>query len=232
MKKTIIITGTRKGIGRSLAEHYLTSGYEVFGCSRSPSDLNHGNYHHYELDVCDERAVVKMVNEAFLYHRRIDALINNAGIASMNALLLTPMSSLESIFSTNVFGSFLFLREVAKKMIRQKTGRIINLSTVAHPLQLEGESVYAASKAAVESFTKISARELGGYGITVNAIGPTPIETDLIKNVSADKMNALLSRQAIRRYGTAKDVINLTDFLLQNDSDFITGQVIYLGGVS
>lgn len=117
-------------------------------------------------------------------------------------------------------------------MLRHKSGRIVNFATVATPLRLEGEAIYAASKAAVESFTQVLARELGQTGVTVNAVGPTPVPTDLIKSVPQEKMDALLARQAIRRFGTMKDIINVVDFFASPQSDFITGQVIYLGGVT
>jgi 3-oxoacyl-[acyl-carrier protein] reductase len=117
-------------------------------------------------------------------------------------------------------------------MVRQGRGRIVNFATVATPLRLEGESLYAASKAAVESFTQVLARELGPAGVTVNAVGPTPVQTDLIKNVPKAKMDALLARQAIRRFGEVGDIINVVDFFLRPESGFITGQVIYLGGVN
>ena len=132
---------------------------------------------------------------------QVEALLNNAGIASMNHALLTPASTVNRILQTNVLGTFLFCREMAKLMRRTKTGRIVNFTTVAHPLNLEGEAIYAASKAAVESLTRILARELAELRITVNAIGPTPIETDLIRGVPQAKMDALLARQAIQRLG-------------------------------
>ncbi len=107
----------------------------------------------------------------------------------------------------------------------------MNFTTVATPLKLEGEAIYAASKAAILSMTEVVARELAPLGITVNAIGPTPIETDLIRSVPKDKMDSLLARQAIKRFGTFEDVANITDFFLRKESAFITGQNIYLGGV-
>jgi 3-oxoacyl-[acyl-carrier protein] reductase len=165
-------------------------------------------------------------------HGGIDHLINNAGIASMNHAMLTPAATVQNIFSTNVLGTFLFSREAAKIMMRKKQGRIVNFSTVAVPLNLEGEATYAASKAAVESLTKILAREFSLHGITVNAVGPTPIDTDLIKGVPMDKIDDLVKRQAIPRKGTFTDVLNVVDFYLNPASEFITGQVIYLGGVS
>ena len=231
--KILIITGTRKGLGRSLAEHYLARGWQVAGCSRGDSDLEHANYRHFVLDVADEAAVVKMVAAVDREMGPIFGLLNNAGIASMNHALLTPLSTLQRILDTNVSGTFLFAREVAKRMRRRRTvGRIINFSTVAHPLDLEGEAAYAASKAAVESLTRILARELADLKITVNAVGPTPIDTDLIRGVPDAKMQALLSRQAISRKGVVGDVINVVEFYLREESDFITGQTIYLGGVS
>ena len=230
--KIIIVTGTSRGIGLGLAQHYLGEGHFVCGCSRQAVDCNHQNYRHYELDVSNEQAVAEMVRDVLKKHGRIDALVNNAGIASMNHTLLSTQAVAQSIFATNFFGTFLFCREVAKAMMRAKAGRIVNFSTVATPLRLEGEALYAASKAAVESFTEVLARELGPTGITVNAIGPTPIPTDLIKKVPKSKIDALLARQAIQRLGAITDVVNAIDFFLSPRSDFITGQVIYLGGIS
>jgi 3-oxoacyl-[acyl-carrier protein] reductase len=116
-------------------------------------------------------------------------------------------------------------------MMKSKKGSIVNYSTVAVPLDLEGEAVYAASKSAVESLTRVSSKELAPYGIRVNAIGPTPIPTDLIKAVPKNKIDELINDQAIKRMGKESDVSNVIDFFISPDSDFITGQVIYLGGV-
>jgi 3-oxoacyl-[acyl-carrier protein] reductase len=140
------------------------------------------------------------------------------------------MSTVHNIPQTNVVGTFLF-SEAAKLMRKGRFGRIVNFATVATPLKLEGEAMYAASKAAIVSLTEILARELGSFGITVNAVGPTPVKTDLIRSVPQQKMEALLQRQALRRYGEFRDISNVIDFFIRPESDFVTGQVIYLGGV-
>ena len=232
MSGVIIITGTRKGLGLHLARHYLALGWQVAGCSRGESSLQHDRHQHFQLDVADEVAVVGMVRRVQQAHGRIDALLNNAAIAAMNHLLLTPQSAVRQIFETNFQGTFLFLREVGKIMVRQKQGRIVNFTTVAVPLDLEGEAIYAASKAAVETLTRIAAREFGTCGVTVNALGPTPMPTDLVKTVPKDKIDALVARQAIRRIGEPRDVANAIDFFLQPGSDFITGQILYFGGIA
>lgn len=162
---------------------------------------------------------------------RLDVLINNAGVASMNHILLTPLKVARNIMETNFIGTFLLCREAARLMKRHGFGRIVNLASVAVPLKLEGEAVYAASKAAVISFTQIIAKELATFGITVNAVGPTPIQTDLIKGVPQEKIEMLVRSQAIQRPGELRDVANVIDFFIQPESDFITGQVVFLGGV-
>jgi 3-oxoacyl-[acyl-carrier protein] reductase len=229
--KVILITGTRKGIGRALVEHYVAKGCRVVGCSRSPFEGDLPNYRHHCLDVVDEPEVKRMFSEIRKHEGRLDILINNAGVASMNHSLLTPIATVNSIMETNFTGTFLFCREAARLMQLNRYGRIVNFTTVAVPLKLEGEAVYAASKAAVISLTQILAREFADFGITVNAVGPTPIKTDLIRGVPSEKLDALIARQAIKRYGELRDVIHVVDFFLQPASDFVTGQVIFLGGV-
>jgi len=232
MNKIIIITGSRKGLGYSLCNYFLEQGNIIYGCSRRTTNIQHENYSHFCLDVSDETAVIDMVRQIYKKHKRIDILINNAGAASMNHFLLTPYSTAQKLFNTNFMGTFLMCREVAKYMIRQKEGRIINYSTVAVPLNMQGELVYSSSKAAVEQLTKVLAAEIGESGVTINAVGPTPISTDLIKNVPENKIIELIQHQSIKRIGTFEDVLNVIKFFISPESDFITGQIIYLGGIN
>jgi len=227
----IFITGNRKGIGRYLTEHYLKNGNKLIGCSRSESDLQHDNYRHFIADVSDEVEIKKMATSVRKEYGNIDVLINNAGIASMNHFLLTPTETARKIMNTNYFGTLIMCREFSRLMRKSSNSRIINFSTVARPLNLEGEAAYAASKAAVETLTKIMAKELAQYNITVNAIGPTPVRTDLIAGVPEEKLSSLLDHQAIKRYGSPEDIVNVMDFFINPQSSFITGQIIYLGGV-
>ena len=239
MCRVFIISGSSRGIGKALSEHYLGCGDIVVGCARSTSDIAHKNYRHFILDINDEKAVVSMVRAAKKEFGKIDICLNNAGMASMNHILTTSYESAKTLVDVNFLGTFLLSREVAKAMISAKisnknsakSGVIINFSSVAAPLCLEGEAIYAASKAACESLTKTMAKELASYSIRVNAIALAPVQTDLIKAVPKDKINALLEQQAIKRFGEFGDIINVIDFFISQKSDFITGQIITLGGV-
>lgn len=229
-KKTILITGSSKGIGRYLSEYYCRKGFNVIGCSRSNSDLVNSGYYHFITDVNDEAKVKELFNIIRKNYGRLDLLVNNAGTASMNHVMLTPVATVEKIFSINFNGMFLFSREAAKLMSKQKNGRIINFSSVAVNLDLEGEAVYAASKSAVVSFSRILSKELAEFGITVNSIGLTPVKTDLIKNVPKDKIESLLDKLTLKRFTEFSDISNLIDFLIKEESSFITGQNINFGG--
>ncbi len=205
-------------------------GYRVVGCSRSPADSTLEGYEHAIADVTQEAAVVALFAQIRRKHGAPAVLVNNAGVSSMNLALLTPAETAEDILRTNVLGTVLASRECAKLMIGRRFGRIVNFSSVAAPLQVEGEAVYAASKSAVESFTRVLARELGPFGITVNAIGPGPIRTDMMRAVPQETIDRLVARLAIRRLGTFEDIAQVLDFLIAPESAAVTGQTIYLCG--
>ena len=227
----VLITGTRKGIGKYLAEYYTSKGYQVIGCSRNEIDFELDNYQHFCLDVSDEDLVKNMFSDVRREYGRLDILINNAGIASMNHSFLTPIDTARKILDTNVIGTFIFSRESSKLMKKNQFGRIINFSTFAVPFKLEGEAIYAASKAAIITLTEILAREYTDFGITVNAVAPPAVQTDLIRGVPKEKMQNLLQRQAIHRYGNPEEVCNVIDFFVKPESKMVTGQIVYLGGV-
>lgn len=227
----VLITGTSRGIGEALAEHYLASGDHVVGCGRSPSSLSHENYTHCALDVTDAGAVDRLFRDLKTRFKTLDVLINNAGVASMNAVALTPVDVARRVMETNFIAPFNFTRESIRMMRHSPAGRIVNISTVAVPLRLEGEAVYAASKSALETFTRIAAREVAPFGITCNAVGPCPIRTKLTSGVPDKKIQTIIDAQAVRRWAVPADVVNVIDFFLRPESSMVTGQVVYLGGV-
>ena len=230
--KIFFITGTSKGIGKYLAEYYLKKGNKVIGTSRSQESIKNNNYEHIIADVSNEKEILKIFRQIKQNYSQLDVLINNVGIASMNHSMLTPNETVSKIINLNVNSTFLCIREGVKLLRKSQSGRIINFTSVAVPLNLEGESIYAASKAAINSLTKTLSKEIADFGITINSIGPNPIETDLIKNISKKKINKLINSQSIKRYGTFEDISNVTDFFISPNSNFITGQIIYLGGIS
>lgn len=228
----IVITGTSRGIGRSLAEYYTGQGHTVIGCSRSECDFQHDLYKHFTVDMSDEKAINDFAAAVRKQFGHIDALINNAGVASMNHFMLTPLDTAKRLMNTNFFGPFAAIRAFISLLKKSEHPRVVNFSTVAVPFNLDGELAYVSSKAAVEELTKILAKELANFKITVNAVGPTPVKTALTAKVPENKIQALLDRQAIKRFGEFEDVRNVINFYLQPESDFITGQIIYLGGVN
>ena len=227
----IAITGARKGIGRYLAEYYLGLGHTVIGCSRESSDLVADRYMHCLADVTLEKDVNAFAAAVRKNFGKMDALINNAGGASMNHFLFTPSETAIRLMNLNYIGAFLCVRAFTNLLRKSDHARIVNFSTVAVPLHLEGELAYVVSKSAVETFTRILAKEIAPLGITANVVGPAPTRTDLIARIPEEKIARLIDRQAIKRMGEPADIANVVDFFLSPASDFVTGQIVYLGGV-
>ncbi len=216
----ILITGSSSGIGSYLSTYYNPSVYNpvntVYKFSRSNG-----------WDVRNPDDVREFVSDL----GKLDVLINCAGVASMNSFLLMPEETAHNLMTTNFLGTFNMCQGCAPLLRKSDCPRIINFTSVAVPLALEGEAVYAASKAAVETFTKVIAKELAPWGITVNAIGPAPTKTQLIDKVPQDKIDLLIQKQGVKRMGRMEDISSVTDWLISQRSDFVTGQIIYLGGV-
>jgi 3-oxoacyl-[acyl-carrier protein] reductase len=228
--RTVLISGSSSGIGRHLATHYLEQGWAVIGCARREADLQHERYTHIRADVTDAASVSAMFDRVRADFGGLDALICNAGVAAMNPIALTPPSAAKRILDTNVLGTFLLMHSGIRLLRKSAAGRIVNLTSIAVPARLAGEAMYAASKAAVETFTQIAARELGPLGITCNTVGPSPIRTRLTAGVPDKAMQKLLDRQPIPKWAEFDDVANVIDFFLSPRSALVTGQVVYLGG--
>ena len=230
---TIMITGTRTGIGKALAEHFLDSGRDVVGCSRKPSAIDHPNYRHHEVDLTEAAQTKKMFRDVRQEYGHLDALINNAGTSTMNHFMTTPDEVVRNIFDVNFFAVLNCCREAVKLLRKssETSSAILNISTVAVPWALDGHLAYSASKSAVEQLVQVMSKELAVFGIRVNAVGLPPVRTVLTRTVAQPKIDALIARQAIPRMCTMSDVVGPVEFLIGPQSAFITGETIFLGGV-
>ena len=228
--KKVVITGTSKGIGEFLSKKFLSEGADVEGCSRSESKITNKKFVHTLLDINDADALEKWFFEIGKRNKRIDILINNAGAASMNHMIMTPHSTVERLLQLNVGATFNCSRNAVRYLKKSENGKIINFSSVAVPLRLEGEAIYSATKAAVEQLTRVFAKELASFNIDCNCIGPSPIETDLIKNVPDEKINALVATLPSGKKGTLEELWELVKTYAGSNSQ--TGQIVYMGGLS
>lgn len=227
---TAIITGTSRGLGRSLVEKLLNEGWSVFGLSRNSNEIKHEKFTEKLIDITDEVSVQATVSEISQSCPSVDLLINNAGAASMNAFLLTPGKTAEKLIKLNYLGSFYCLQAAGKLMVRQRRGLIINITTVAVPLALEGEAAYVSSKAALDSLTKVSAKELSTQGVVVIGLGFGPLDTDLTRAVDKEKLN-LINQRIGRPEGTT--LTQAVDFIFQhlNSKNLKSGELYYLGKI-
>jgi 3-oxoacyl-[acyl-carrier protein] reductase len=223
----IIVTGASRGLGRAVAERLISSGREVLSLSRTregaPGDS-------VTCDVSDYEAVKAVAQSLRKEKREIEGLVNAAGIASMNLAVTTPPSMTQKLIQTNLAGTIHCCQLFAPLMIRKKAGSMINFSTIAVTLGLKGESIYAASKAGVEGFSRAFAREMADFDIRVNCVAPGPIKTDLLKGVSDEQIDAIVAQQILPKLFLPDDVADLCEFLLGPQSQSLSGEVLKVGG--
>ena len=223
----IIVTGASRGIGQAIKNSLEQDGHEVIGLAtkenRKESIL--------KVDVSDYSSIKSVRTHLKKQKKEVEALINVAGIASMNLALATPEATSRKIIETNLLGTIFTNQIFAPMIIKSGGGRIINFSTIAVKIGLEGESIYIASKAGVEGFTRSFAKEVSGFNITVNCIAPGPIKTDLLKGITEKQIQKIIEQQAFKKIFKSIDVVNTVKTLLSKESENITGQVIHIGGV-
>jgi 3-oxoacyl-[acyl-carrier protein] reductase len=228
-RKVALITGASRGIGRGLVEAFLSDGFRVVGCSRSEAPAIDGDYEHACVDVSDESAVQSWIKGVARSHQRIDVVVNGAAEYARTPALLTPGSTLERLMQINYMGSFLVSREVAKVMVRQRGGRIINMASMACGLHSEGVSAYAAAKSAVIEYSKILAKELAASEVTVNVVAPSMVETDMLAELGDEARESALASLTLKRSCSLEEVCHVVQFLASDLAACVTGQVIYLG---
>jgi len=226
--RSIVVTGASRGLGSAIATSLAEDPeHAVFAVSRS--GLAPPGCTGIACDVGDH-ASVRAAFASLQKDGNLYALINAAGVASMNLAMATPPETIERIIRTNLIGTINCCIGLSKRFGRNRAGRIVNFSTIAVPLSLKGEAVYVASKAGVEGFSKTFAREMADFGVNVNVIAPGPIDTDLIAGVPASSIDKIVKAQIIPRKFEKDAVVKLVHFLLGEQSDMLSGQVLNVGG--
>lgn len=223
----IVVTGASRGLGRAVAERLVEHGHEVTGLARQTSDAQ---FPMIACDVGDHDAVMAARKRVVSMGKPVSALVACAGVASMNLAVMTPASTVQRIVQTNLIGTIVTCQAFAPLIIRSGGGAIVTFSTIAVALGLKGESVYAASKAGVEAFTRVFAREMSAHGVRVNCIAPGPIATDLLRGVPADAVAEVVGRQVIQAQFTPAAVADLVELLLDPRASSLAGIVLPIGG--
>ena len=241
--KVALVTGASKGIGKACALRLARDGYTVV-VNYSSSDeaaqqtldqikAEGGDGMIYKANVADLSQVKVMVREVFKAYGRIDVLVNNAGIVRDEYLMMMNPATLDKCFDLNVKGYFYCAQQVAVKMYKQKSGVIINMSSVSSvssKFALAGQAVYSATKGAVNSLTQTLAKELGGFGIRVNAVAPGFIATEMIEAIPEETRKGYLEKIPLKRFGSADEVANIVSALASDQFAYVTGQVFVLDG--
>lgn len=242
MKKNVIITGSNRGIGAKLVEDCAKNGFNIWACSRKRNiDREHelqkiasDNDCWIEplyFDMRNEEEIKTAFKTIFDSKKNIDALINNAGVSTYNqAFTMVGMKQIQEIYQINVFSLMYLTQLCLKKMIRQKEGCIINVSSICGQDILPSNTIYGSSKAAVISFTRNLASEVGKYGIRVNTVAPGPTYTDIIEPVKDYFEQEYIKNVPMNRLANTEDIANAIQFLLKDESNYISGQVIRVDG--
>lgn len=238
--KIILVTGAGRGIGRAIALMAAKNGATVIAnynrSEREAKELLEQATRDglkvdiFKADISSEREIDSMFKHVKEKYGHLDALINNAGIVSNNLMMMTNTGELDKIIEVNCKGPFICMRSAAKIMMRQKYGRIVNISSIIGVQGNSGQVAYSGSKSFIIGMTKSAAKELGRYGITVNAIAPGFIDTDMTKNLDSEVKQKLLSNVPLGRIGSPEDVAKAVISLCSDMGDYISGQVIGVDG--
>lgn len=237
--KTVIVTGSGRGIGKSIAEKFAKMGANVIlnGTSDSVDDvarqLLEQGFLNVAVEKCDVREYdncVNLINKALETFGTVDILVNNAGITRDGFIMRMSEKDWDDVIDVNLKGAFNCIKAVSRPMIKQASGKIINISSVVGITGNTGQANYAASKAGIIGLTKSIAKELATKNITVNAVAPGLIQTDMTDKLSDSIKDNYLAAIPLRRFGNTEDVANVVAFLASGYADYITGQVINVDG--
>jgi 3-oxoacyl-[acyl-carrier protein] reductase len=238
--KVVLVTGASRGIGRATALMAAQNHAKVIVNYNNSEDkaaelvdmIREQGYEAtmIKADVSNEDEVKQMFKQIKKDYSRIDVLVNNAGIMKDSLLMFTKAELFDEIINTNCKGTFLCSRYASKMMIKQKSGKIINLSSIIGTQGSKGQSIYSGSKAFIVGFTKSLAKELGSYNIKVNAVAPGSIETDMLKIYDDEILENLKSNISLERLGKPEDVANVIIFLSSDMGNYVSGQVIGVDG--
>ncbi|HOW04169.1 3-oxoacyl-ACP reductase family protein [Methanospirillum hungatei] len=238
--KVLLVTGGSRGIGKAIALRCADEGAKVVitwesheeSAKNVVNEIHHknGSAMAIQADVRNEDDVKKVITKIKGEYGRLDILVNNAGIMKNNLLLMTKTEEFDLLLATNCKGPFLYSRAAAKLMLKHKSGRIINISSVVGVYGSKGQSVYSATKSFLIAFTKSLAKELGPFGITVNAIAPGFIDTDLTHDVKDETRQDLLSHIPLGRIGQADDIAKAVVFLASDLGSYVNGQILGVDG--
>ena len=237
--RVAIVTGSGRGIGFAIAKLLAEHGAKIALVDINKDDLTKGKSEIESLggiaktfvcDVSDWENVQNVVKEIINEWGRIDILVNNAGITRDNLILRLTPEDWDLVIAVNLKGAFLFTKAVARQMMKQKYGKIVNISSVVGLMGNAAQSNYSSSKAGLVGLTKSTAKELAGKGIRCNAVAPGFIETEMTKNLSEKAVQSFLDSTPLKYAGRPEDVANLVMFLASPESDYITGEVIRVDG--